>query len=112
LHSSNSIDNAYVLSEAGAMLLTAPSTANNYVRGCTVIGGTHAIEITGSNPAFNNYIMNNSLQAAAGSNCIYAATATNAVYANNVYHASTTPVNANVTQDLVNTQDNQGNILV
>jgi hypothetical protein len=56
--------------------------------------------------------MNNSLQAAAGSNCIYAATATNAVYANNVYHASTTPVNANVTQDLVNTQDNQGNILV
>ena len=33
-------------------------------------------------------------------------------YANNSYIGATTPINANVTQGITNTQDNQGNILI
>lgn len=33
-------------------------------------------------------------------------------YANNSYMGATTPINANVTQGITNTQDNQGNILI
>ena len=43
-------------------------------------------------------------------NCIYATNASTPKYANNVYSGATTPVNANVTQGITNTQDNQGNI--
>jgi hypothetical protein len=41
------------------------------------------------------------------------ANASNVKYANNTYKGSTTPINtAVVTQTIVNTQDNQGNILL
>ena len=40
------------------------------------------------------------------------ASATTLNYANNSFKGSTTPVNANITQGIVNTQDNQGNILI
>jgi len=48
----------------------------------------------------------------AASNCINATAAANAKYTNNVFKGATTPVNANVVQQVVNTQDNQGNILI
>jgi hypothetical protein len=45
-------------------------------------------------------------------NCIIAVNASTPKYANNVYIGATTPINANITQGIVNTQDNQGNILL
>jgi hypothetical protein len=33
-------------------------------------------------------------------------------YSNNSFEGATTPVNANITQGIINTQDNQGNILI
>jgi hypothetical protein len=48
----------------------------------------------------------------ATANSIYASSAITAKYANNSYIGATTPVNANVTQGITNTQDNQGNILI
>lgn len=45
-------------------------------------------------------------------NCLYNASPLNVKYANNSFKGATTPVNANVTQAIVNTQDNQGNILL
>ena len=48
----------------------------------------------------------------ASANCIYGTSPVSIKYANNIYKGSTTPVNANVTQLITNTQDNQGNILM
>ena len=48
----------------------------------------------------------------ASANSINAASAITAKYANNSYIGATTPINANVTQGIINTQDNQGNILI
>jgi hypothetical protein len=45
-------------------------------------------------------------------NCINSVAAATVKYANTSFRTSTTPVNANITQGLTNTQDNQGNILL
>ena len=47
---------------------------------------------------------------ASPANCIYASGAITLKYSGNQYISSTTPVNANITQGIVNTQDNYGNI--
>lgn len=48
----------------------------------------------------------------ASANCLNNASALTVKYANNSFKGATTPVNANITQGIVNTQDNQGNILL
>jgi hypothetical protein len=48
----------------------------------------------------------------ASANCIFASAARIIKYANNLFEGATTPVNANITQGIVNTHDNQGNILI
>jgi len=45
-------------------------------------------------------------------NCLNTAIARTVKYANNAFDGATTPVNANITQGIINTQDNQGNILI
>ena len=45
-------------------------------------------------------------------NCLFSATSFTAKYANNTYIGASTPVNANITQGVINTHDNQGNILI
>lgn len=113
VHSSCTADNVYVSSGSTAVLMIAISTANNYLRGCTVSAVGNAIEIGSSSLTLNNYVLNNSVVSGAAFNCIYASVANiRCVYANNTFHQSTTPVSTNIIQDVVNTQDNQGNILV
>ena len=48
----------------------------------------------------------------ASANAINAASARTTKYANNAFKGSTTPINANIAQGVINTHDNQGNILV
>ena len=48
----------------------------------------------------------------ASANAINATTAPTTKYANNAFKGATTPINANITQVITNTQDNQGNILI
>jgi hypothetical protein len=48
----------------------------------------------------------------ASANCINATSAYTIKYAGSTFEGSTTPVNANITQGITNTQDNQGNILI
>jgi hypothetical protein len=48
----------------------------------------------------------------ASANCLYAASALTAKYANNAFSVSTTPISANITQGMINTHDNQGNIII
>jgi hypothetical protein len=71
----------------------------------------HAVSIgpSSGNPAFvNNYIQ----VANASANCIRGTNAFSAAITGNAYKSATTPVNANVTQTITNTKDNQGNILI
>jgi hypothetical protein len=61
----------------------------------------------------NMVIKNSSLKVTnASANCLYAASAITTKYANNSFEGATTPVNVNITQGIINTQDNQGNILI
>lgn len=61
----------------------------------------------------NRVLKNNSFKVAnASANCINSTTAKNVYYAACVFEGATTPVNANITQLITNTQDNQGNILI
>jgi hypothetical protein len=48
----------------------------------------------------------------ASANAINAIAALTTKFANNAFKGSTTPVNANITQGMIKTQDNQGNILI
>lgn len=48
----------------------------------------------------------------ASANCIHYSSALTCKYSNNTFDGATTPVNANITQGIINTQDNQGNILL
>lgn len=48
----------------------------------------------------------------ASANCIRGAGAITVKYSSNSFKNATTPINANVTQGVINTQDNQGNILL
>jgi hypothetical protein len=71
----------------------------------------HAISIgpSSGDPAFvNNYIQ----VANTSANCIRGTNAFSAAITGNAYKSATTPVNANVTQTITNTKDNQGNILI
>ena len=45
-------------------------------------------------------------------NCLTALTAKIIKYTKNAFRGATTPVNANITQGMINTQDNQGNIII
>jgi hypothetical protein len=45
-------------------------------------------------------------------NCIFASNARTVKYVGNKWKTATTPVNANITQGMTNTQDNQGNIII
>jgi hypothetical protein len=88
-----------------------------FLYNCSVItdynnAAGHAISCgpSSGNPAFvNNYIQ----VANTSANCIKSTPASfSAAITGNAYKGATTPVNANVTQTITNTKDNQGNILI
>ena len=71
--------------------------------------GGHAF-LTGGTTA---ELINCTLQVAnASANCINSATAKTVKYIRSTFKGATTPVNANITQGQINTEDNQGNILI
>jgi hypothetical protein len=73
----------------------------------------HAVTFGSSGAAITNDITNCKITVSnASANCLNVASAINAKYANNVFKGATTPVNANITQTIVNTHDSQGNILM
>ena len=48
----------------------------------------------------------------ASANCISGSSTLTTKYANNAFKGSTLAINANITQGITNTHDNQGNILI
>jgi len=69
----------------------------------------HGIVVAGANAEIVQCIIE---VTNASANCISGSSALTTKYANNAFKGSTVAVNANITQGIVNTHDNQGNILV
>lgn len=69
----------------------------------------HGIKISGNNAEIVQCILE---VTNASANAINAATPFTVKYANNAFKGSTLAINANITQGITNTHDNQGNILI
>ena len=88
------------------------------IKNCTAISrwnnaGGHAMQVSSGINASNGSVTGCNLQVTnASSNCLYASSSVTLKYANMVFANSTTAVNANITQGITNTSDNQGNILI
>ena len=100
----NAVSNivAYDTTYSAAFYNCTLTTGYNNVAG-------HAISLAGAgNVLVNCYVAVTN----ASANCFRGTSAISAKYSNNTFAGATTPVNSNVTQSIVNTQDNQGNILI
>jgi hypothetical protein len=84
------------------------------VQNCSINSSGNGIEVinTAADSRFN--IVQNTIRLSSAANdCIFASVANTVVsYANNIFENSSSPINANITQAVVNTFDNQGNILI
>jgi hypothetical protein len=109
-HYLNNFDNCHIRS---ATNIASGGGFRASFRGCTVLSewnnaGGHGFDI-GADTIINNC---NITVSNTGANCIYKGSAVTIKYASNVFAGATTAVNANITQGIVNTEDNQGNILI
>jgi hypothetical protein len=93
----------------GSPVLYNTYTDNSFIHCKWNNVGGHAFYIDNSvYKSINNYLKVTNSSA----NCLYAPSVITPKYSNNTFEGATTPVNANITQGIVNTQDNQGNILL
>jgi hypothetical protein len=92
----------------------AAAVYNCNMQNCTVESSYNNAAGHAYRAASNNLKLENNVfkVANASANCINAALAYTIKYAGSTFEGSTTPVNANITQGITNTQDNQGNILI
>lgn len=106
--------NCYLIS---ASAVTIPSVIAAIVVNSQVICAWNNIAGHAFNVS-NNYgsvtrVFNSHVKVAnSAANCLKGAVSVNMYYTNNTFEGATTPINANVTQLITNTQDNQGNILI
>ena len=104
----SNVYNSYLYTTAQASCRSAKDFMNNIIT-CTWNNASgHGIQCLANNTITNNTIIVTN----ASANALYSASAISLKYANNCFKGSTTPVNANITQSVTNTQDNQGNILL
>jgi hypothetical protein len=101
--------NSAILSTAGIGAAGAGPYFNSSIQSSWNNAGGHGIRITGNNTEIVECVIEVTNTSA---NAINAASAFTSRYANNAFKGATTPVNANVTQAVTNTHDNQGNILI
>ena len=102
--------NCHSESSAQAALFT-----QGYVYGCTVVStwnNANGHAITGGTIAYKD-IFNCVLEVTnASANCLYWGAAISCKYGANTFKGATTPVNANITQGMINIEDAQGNITI
>jgi hypothetical protein len=114
-----SIDNCVITADASAALFSN-FALNTTISNCTIFSrydnaSGHAIVLGAtlfSGPPNVDVLKNTLIVSNTSANCLYAASAYTSKYTSNVFKNATTPVNANITQGVVNTEDNQGNILI
>ena len=69
----------------------------------------HALKVTHGGLVLKNCTLR---VANSSANCLYATSALSPSYTSNIFQGATTPVNANVTQAIVNTEDAYGNLTI
>lgn len=102
------ISNCSLISDGSQVILGASVNNSTIVNKWNNASGHGYTTPTSSCDITNNFISITN----ASANCIYNASSVSPKYANNVFKGATTPINANITQGISNTQDNQGNILL
>lgn len=109
-HYLNNFDNCHIRSSTN---IASGGGFRASFRGCTFLSewnnaGGHGLDLGADSIVSNcNITVSNT-----GANCLYKASAVTMKYASNVFAGATTAVNANITQGITNTEDNQGNILI
>lgn len=112
----SAIKNCHAISYASVAISIANTTPNNIVYKTLAESywnnaAGHSINVSSSGA--NAEIIQCILRTVnASANAITSSGAKTVNYGQNVYKGMTTPINANVTQGITNTQDNQGNILI
>jgi hypothetical protein len=114
IFNSTTVYNSVISTLSGATtVVTSSASGNACLKNCSIVNdwnnaGGHAIPANAS-----LVVANCSIKVAnTSANCLNSSSAVTMKYANNSFEGATVPVNANITQAIVNTQDNQGNILI
>jgi hypothetical protein len=104
------LTNGYVESTTAAAFASDGGTYNNVYAKCSWNNaGGHALNVSGNGIQLINCTFD---VTNASANCINASSAYSTKYMRSTFKGATTPVNANITQGQINTEDNQGNILI
>lgn len=114
MFNSSTVHNSTLRTLSGATTInTASLTTYGSLKNCTIINDWN--NASGHGVPANSVltVINCAVKVAnTSANCLSSASPITMKYSNNSFEGSTTPVNANITQGIVNTQDNQGNILI
>jgi hypothetical protein len=114
IFNATTVNNCTFTTLSGATTV-APSTtsAGASMKNCVVINDWNNATGHGVQADANLTIINCSIKVKnTSANCLSAASAVTMKYANNAFEGATVAVNANITQGVTNTHDNQGNILI
>lgn len=114
MFNSSTVHNSTLRTLSGAIVVnTANVTTYGSLKNCTILNDWNSASGHGVSPNSVLTVMNCAIKVTnASANCLNASSAVTMKYANNAFEGATTPVNANITQGIINTQDNQGNILI
>lgn len=104
------LTNGYAESTSTAAFASDGGTYNNVYAKCTWNNASgHALNVSGNGIQLINCTFDVTNTSA---NCINASSAYLTKYMRSTFKGATTPINANITQGQINTEDNQGNILI
>lgn len=83
------------------------------IENCSITSTGNGIEVVNTFPDRITIVQNTIRLSSSANDCIFASVPNSrASYANNIFQNSVSPINTNVIQDVINTFDNQGNILI
>lgn len=114
MFSSSTVHNSTLRTLSGSTTVnTASLTTYGSLKNCTIINDWPSASGHGVPANSVLTVINCAIKVASTSaNCLNASSPVTMKYTNNAFEGATTPVNANITQGIINTQDNQGNILI
>ena len=114
MFNSSTVNSSTLRTLSGAVAVnTANVTTYGSLKNCSIINDWNNSSGHGISANSVLTVINCAIKVSnASANCLNASSAVSMKYTNNAFEGATTPVNANITQGITNTQDNQGNILI
>jgi hypothetical protein len=106
-------NSTFTTSSGTSTIIADNATGNASVKNCVIVNDWNNASGNGINSVSVLVVNNCSIKVAnASAKAIYSASAITMKYANNNFEGSTNPISTTITQGIVNTFDNQGNILI